>query len=993
MVSYKNQISPDIIFNELIIPQGMIIAKKDKKKFVAKANNAFKKVAGIKTDSSLLPINTAFKFLNNFNENVIKQYFLSTKTDKTQFIYRSGKFKYKLQLKKIDSEILLFSLEDITTQHSVQAELNEQKRILSELQQIAKSGFWIEHYNFHNNFWSEQIYKILNIKKEEIIPSFSNYLSFVSDKEKQKVKNSFQDSVKNKTGFEIKHSLRLKNGTVKYVILKSYTNYDSSGNPIQSVGIIQDITASEIIKIELQNSESIFRSVFQYAPLAVILINKDRKPLLCNNHFCEITGYTTDEILKRGLKDFTHPDDIERNIKIYNRLLNNEIDHFSIKKRIIRKNSSVIWVNVTVSAIKDKSGNVESAIAMVQDISKQVFAEEQKEEYRLFLETIMDNLPIALFAKTTPDFKYLYWNKTLEETTKIISDEAIGHTDFEIQKFKKSYEKFLAEDQKVLKTGKKIKVQHEFINPLGELKYFETIKVLHKPHTGNPIILGISMDITHIKDVERKIEQSTQMLKEAQRIAQLGYWEYNIDKDLFFDNKENRQIMGIEKFPYFINYNQFIDLLHPDDRKIAALEFKKCIVKKTAGEGIIKTVSKNGVKHIAVSYIPVKNEKGKVVKLRGTCLDITSIKNKEYELQKLTNRLIDIQNIANIGFIEIDNNNCLFSNTLKNIIEVPIDNTEYKSGYYNSLIHPDDKKTIIKTFEKAIKIKRPYKIQYRLKLKSGIIKYVNEILTINKTDTKNNLHITRIIQDITELKKQEIEYNKITETQPEELMGTWEYNLSNGSLSINKKLHRFIKTNDISDKNKLYELIHPDDRFSVINIIKKSFEIKENFLLSYRIVTQDNKTYYIQNMFNFHAISTGEQIVYGVVKNITKYKKHIEDLQNKAAFFTYMADNSLVGIVIYQDKKRIFSNKKWAHMLGVEPKELNNMRIDEIYKPETAKFLNRLFADWDAFKIKEYSNRITLHPVKTEPFVVEISIKEIILNNKRGFVLLAYPEQ
>ena len=104
-------------------------------------------------------------------------------------------------------------------------------------------------------------------------------------------------------------------------------------------------------------------------------------------------------------------------------------------------------------------------------------------------------------------------------------------------------------------------------------------------------------------------------------------------------------------------------------------------------------------------------------------------------------------------------------------------------------------------------------------------------------------------------------------------MGTWEYNLSNGSLSINKKLHRFIKTNDISDKNKLYELIHPDDRFSVINIIKKSFEIKENFSLSYRIVTQDNKTYYIQNIFNFHKVSTGEQIVYGVVKNITKYKK------------------------------------------------------------------------------------------------------------------------
>jgi len=990
MTNNKNQISSDIIFNESIIPQGVVIVKNNKDFFVVKANNAFKEIAKTETNISLLPVNTAFNFLFNFNENIFNQAFLSDKTDKAQFIYSTSKNNYKLHLKKIDNKTLLFSLEDITTQHIIQAELNEQKRILSELQQIAKSGFWIEYYDSNNNFWSDQIYKILNIKKDDITPSFSNYLSFVS--EKQKIKERFQDSVKNKTGFEIKHSLRLKNGTVKYVILKSYTNYDSSGNPIQSVGIIQDITASEIVKIELQNSESIFRSVFQHAPLAVVLINKNRKPLLCNNNFCKITGYSTDEILQKGLKDFTHPDDLEENVEIYNRLLSGKINHFSIKKRIIRKNGSVIWVNVTVSAIKDKKGNTESAVAMVQDISKQVFAEEQKEEYRLFLETIMDNLPIALFAKTTPDFKYLYWNKTLEETTKVSSDEAIGHTDFEIQKFKKSSDKFLAEDKKVLKTGKKLKIQHEFINPLGEIKYFETIKVLHKTHTGNPIILGISMDITHIKDVERKIEQSTQMLKEAQRIAQLGYWEYDIDKDLFFDNKENRQILGIEKLPYFINYNQFIDLLHPDDKKTVALEFKKCIIKKRAGEGVIKILSKNGVKHIAVSYIPVKNEKGKIIKLRGTCLDITAIKNREYELQKLTNRLIDIQNIADIGFIEINNGNCLFSTTLKKIIELPEDNTEYESGYYNSLIHPDDKKTIIKTFEKAIKIKRPYKIQYRLKLKSGIIKHVNEILTFNNTDINNNLHITRIIQDITELKKQEIEYNKVIETQSEELMGTWEYNLDNGSLYISQEFQNFINTDNINDKSNLYKFIHPDDRFSVINIIKKSFELKENFSLSYRIITQDNKTYHVQNIFNFYKISTGEQIVYGVVKNITKYKKHIEELQNKAAFFNFIANNSLVGIVIYQDKKRIFSNTKWAHMLGVEPEELNNMRIDEIYKPETANFLNKLFIDWDTFKIKEYSNKITLHPVKTESFMAEISIKEIIINNKRGFVLLAYPE-
>ncbi len=989
----------NVLFNESTIPQGLIKADLlDDKSccfYILQANKAFYKIAGIEPLLKPEDVESIFKFLDGFNSQPIKQFYLTEKSIEAHFIFSSGAKAYKLNLNKIANGNILFSFQDITNLQNIRAELNEKKRQLKESQEIAKLGYWIENHKTKKHFWTDQIFKIINETSAAIKPSFSNYLKYVHNDDRKSVELAFNDAIQNKTGYDIIHRLKLKNKSTKHIVQRCYTNYDNKGKPVQSVGIIQDVTTSEIIKKELQNSEAVFRSVFDYSPMAIVLVNKNFNPLFCNNQFSEIIGYSMLKVLQLGLKDFTHPNDYENNLLQYKQLFKGEIDSFLVTKRYIRKDGTVIWTKVTVSPVKNPKGEVDMAIAMVQDISAEKKAQQQSEEYKLFLETLMNNLPVSLFAKTTPDFRFLYWNHSIEKATGISTEDAIGKTDFEIQQSKKLAEQYHSEDKKLLKQEKKLESEHEFANAMGELRQFKTIKTLHKPNVGNPLILGISIDITKLKEAEKQVDQSTHMLKEAQKIAKLGYWEYDVQKDMFFDNLENRQILGTDNLPYFINAAQFTELLHKDDRGKVAQTYKRCLKEKTVGEDVVRIVSNTETKNVSINYKPIVNSIGRIEKLRGTCLDITELIKKEITLKRTTEQLIEIQNIAKIGFIEFNKktNKFSISDTLIEILELK-DATQIQFiDDFNAFIHTDDKKTITKTIDKSIQQNQSYKIQYRLKLKSGKIKFVNEICSINKTG-KSNI-ITRILQDITPLKEHEIALNKISEVQSSTLLGTWEYNLNSKKYYLNEGLKKLFKlpgkAHNIEPKQ-FMDFIHVDDRHSVEQIIKKALKTQESFTLTYRFALDNNDIRYVKGFSNFYTTPSGDKIMYGMIRDITEYRNTLNELQDSAELFKAIAENSMVGIVIYQNGKRIYTNEKWAGLVGIKAASLNtNVSIKDIFKPESAQLINEIFNNWHEFKFTEYSNKVVLHPINAGIFTTELYIKEVHYNGKSAFLLLAYP--
>jgi len=95
-----------------------------------------------------------------------------------------------------------------------------------------------------------------------------------------------------------------------------------------------------------------------------------------NQKFCEIAGYLAEELLTLTYVGFTHPEDRQRDMNGLAPILRGKSNSWSIEKRCVRKDGSVIWVDVNGAALRDHAGRAVRIMAMISDITAQKQAEQ-----------------------------------------------------------------------------------------------------------------------------------------------------------------------------------------------------------------------------------------------------------------------------------------------------------------------------------------------------------------------------------------------------------------------------------------------------------------------------------------------------------------------------------------------------------------------------------------------------------------------------------------
>ena len=121
---------------------------------------------------------------------------------------------------------------------------------------------------------------------------------------------------------------------------------------------------------ELSESELRFRSTFEQAAVGIAHVSTEGKFIRLNQKFCEIVGYTKDEMLNLSFQHITHPDDLEIDLEYVRQVLRGEKNNYSLEKRYCRKDGSLIWVNLTVSLLLDDSGEPKYFISVINDITQ-----------------------------------------------------------------------------------------------------------------------------------------------------------------------------------------------------------------------------------------------------------------------------------------------------------------------------------------------------------------------------------------------------------------------------------------------------------------------------------------------------------------------------------------------------------------------------------------------------------------------------------------------
>src|SRR3954452_4700533 len=135
------------------------------------------------------------------------------------------------------------------------------------------------------------------------------------------------------------------------------------------VVVFRDDTARRRSETALRESEERFRRVFEEGPLGVALVGKDYRFLKVNRALCQMVGYSEAELCQVSFPDITHPDDLAADLESAGRMFRGEIPYFKMRKRYLKKNGEIIWINLTASVIRDPEGTSLYGLAMMEDIT------------------------------------------------------------------------------------------------------------------------------------------------------------------------------------------------------------------------------------------------------------------------------------------------------------------------------------------------------------------------------------------------------------------------------------------------------------------------------------------------------------------------------------------------------------------------------------------------------------------------------------------------
>jgi len=129
--------------------------------------------------------------------------------------------------------------------------------------------------------------------------------------------------------------------------------------------------------IQLEESEDQFRNTFEQAAVGIAHVGPDGNFLQVNQKFCDIVGYTKAEMLNFTFQDISHAEDLTTDLNYGQQMLARDIEICSIEKRYLRKDTSIVWRNLTVSLVWKDNGEPDYFIAVVEDITKRKLAEDR----------------------------------------------------------------------------------------------------------------------------------------------------------------------------------------------------------------------------------------------------------------------------------------------------------------------------------------------------------------------------------------------------------------------------------------------------------------------------------------------------------------------------------------------------------------------------------------------------------------------------------------
>jgi diguanylate cyclase (GGDEF)-like protein/PAS domain S-box-containing protein len=278
---------------------------------------------------------------------------------------------------EVQGEWLTFSVaRDITERKRAEQALKDSERRLTLALEASASSVYDTDVAAGMVRGEERYFTMLGYAAGELT-SLSDWWDAVHPDDREVASKRFDEVIQGKHDFyRVEVRVRAKDGSWRWILSQStVAERDAEGRAVRMIGTHTDITERKEVEEALRQSEEKFRATFEHAPLGIAECSVDGRFIQANSKLAEILGYTKDEIAHLTMKDVTHPGDAELSLVNLQKLAAGEANSYVIEKRYIRKDHSMVWVNVTAS-FSPIPGKPHYLVVTVEDITARKKAEE-----------------------------------------------------------------------------------------------------------------------------------------------------------------------------------------------------------------------------------------------------------------------------------------------------------------------------------------------------------------------------------------------------------------------------------------------------------------------------------------------------------------------------------------------------------------------------------------------------------------------------------------
>jgi len=242
-------------------------------------------------------------------------------------------------------------------------------------------------------------------------------------------KKKLEDDVKviDEKGFSTFETVHKRKDGSKFPIEISARKIDIGGS-IYYNSISRDISDRKQAEEILKESEERFRKIFEESPFGILISGKDFGIIRVNSSFCNMLGYSEEQLIGLTFRDFTHPEHIGSDEISLMRLTAGEIPLYHTEKRYIRSDGSTIWGSTTVSIIRNNKGEAQFFLAMIEDITSRKMVETELEKSFSLLKATLESTADGILVVDNAT-KIVQFNKKFSDMWHIPEEVMNAETD------------------------------------------------------------------------------------------------------------------------------------------------------------------------------------------------------------------------------------------------------------------------------------------------------------------------------------------------------------------------------------------------------------------------------------------------------------------------------------------------------------------------------------------------------------------------------------